>query len=56
MSQLKKDFGAFGGKHIDDKDCGGGFTSMITYSDLSHDDHPGYFLVGDLGVAVCMSI
>ena len=51
---MQADFGSFGGKHIDEHDCEGGITSMITYSDLDEDDDPGYFIVGDLGVAVCM--
>ena len=49
---MQADFGSFGGKHIDDHDCEGGITSMITYSDLDEDDDPGRFIVGDLGVAV----
>ena len=49
---MQAEFGNFGGKHIDDNDCPGGITSMITYSDLDDDDHPGYFLIGDLGLAV----
>ena len=51
---MQQDFGSFGGKHIDEHDSVGGITSMITYSDLADDDHPGYFIVGDLGVAVRM--
>ncbi|RDX41183.1 hypothetical protein OH76DRAFT_1489674 [Lentinus brumalis] len=52
LPQLKIDLGGFGGKHIDDNDSAGGVTCMITYSDLDESDHPGYFMVGDLGVAI----
>ena len=45
--------GSFGGKHLDEHDCSGGITSMITFSDIAGDEHPGFFIVGDLGVAVC---
>ena len=44
--------GSFGGKHIDDNDSAGGFTSMVTYGDIAPDENPGMFIVGDLGVAV----
>ncbi|TFK78861.1 hypothetical protein K466DRAFT_441144, partial [Polyporus arcularius HHB13444] len=54
LPQLKIDLGGFGGKHIDDNDSAGGVTCMITYSDLDESDHPGYFMVGDLGVAIAM--
>ena len=50
---MQADFGLFGGEHVDEHDCEGGVTSMITYSDLDDFDDPGYFIVGDLGVAVC---
>ena len=49
---MQKDFGSFGGKHIDDNDSAGGFTSMVTYGDIAPDKNPGMFIVGDLGVAV----
>lgn len=52
VSHLKKDFGSFGGKHVDENDCPGGFTCMITYSDVAPGEHPGMFIVGDLGVFV----
>ena len=48
---MKEDFGSFGGKHVDEHDSPGGFTSMITYGDTAPDEHPGMFIVGDLGVA-----
>ncbi|KAI0705690.1 hypothetical protein C8Q76DRAFT_801423 [Earliella scabrosa] len=54
LARMQADFGSFGGKHIDEHDCEGGITSMITYSDLDEDDDPGYFIVGDLGVAVLL--
>ncbi|KAI0709813.1 hypothetical protein C8Q76DRAFT_798600 [Earliella scabrosa] len=54
LSRMQQDFGSFGGKHVDEHDSVGGITSMITYSDLADDDHPGYFIVGDLGVAVLL--
>ncbi|KAI0744660.1 hypothetical protein C8Q76DRAFT_789156 [Earliella scabrosa] len=53
LSRLQADFGAFGGKHVDDKDSPAGFTSMITY-ELDGEDHPGHFIVGDLGIAVLL--
>ncbi|KAI0716827.1 hypothetical protein C8Q76DRAFT_616910, partial [Earliella scabrosa] len=56
LPRMKEDFGSFGGKHIDEHDCIGGYTSMITHSDLDDDDHPGYFIIGDLGIAVCTGI
>ena len=49
---MKADLGAFGGMHVDNKDSVGGYTSMITYSDLAKGEHPGYFILGDLGAAV----
>lgn len=50
---MQQDLGSFGGKHLDHNDSEGGYTSMITYSDLAEDDDPGYFIVLDLGIAVC---
>lgn len=50
---LKKDFGSFGGKHLDDNDSVGAYTSMITCSDIAEDEDPGAFIIGDLGVAIC---
>lgn len=52
VARMQADFGSFGGKHVDEHDSVAGVTSMITYSDLEVDDHPGWFVVGDLGVAV----
>ena len=51
---MQKDFGSFGGKHIDDNDSPGGTTCMITYGDIDEEggEDPGRFIVGDLGVAV----
>ena len=49
---MQADFGSFGGKHVDEHDCVGGVTSMITFSDLDDEDCPGFFVVGDLGVAI----
>ncbi|KAI0688827.1 hypothetical protein C8Q76DRAFT_803288 [Earliella scabrosa] len=37
LDRMKKDFGNFGGKHVDHNDSPGGFTSMITYGDIA--DH-----------------
>ncbi|KAI0744320.1 hypothetical protein C8Q80DRAFT_1272880 [Daedaleopsis nitida] len=53
-SRMQKDLGNFGGKHLDHNDSEGGYTSMITYSDLAEDDDPGYFIVLDLGIAVLL--
>lgn len=52
MNNFKEDLGAFGGKHKDEHDSSGGVTTMITFSDLYRSDHPGYFIVGDFGVAI----
>ena len=52
VSRMKEDLGSFGGKHIDDHDSPGGYTSMITYSNIAPDEHPGMFIVSDLGIAV----
>ena len=51
---MQKDFGSFGGKHVDEHDSPGGNTAMITFSDIDEDagEDPGRFIVGDLGVAV----
>ncbi|TFK79359.1 hypothetical protein K466DRAFT_570280 [Polyporus arcularius HHB13444] len=52
LSNFKKDLGTFGGKHKDEHNLSGGVTTMITFSDLYHSDHPGYFIVGDFGVTI----
>ena len=49
---FKSDLGQFAGKHIDQHDSYGGVTCMTTLSDLDETDQAGYFIVGDLGVAI----
>ncbi|KAI0739287.1 hypothetical protein C8Q80DRAFT_1124618 [Daedaleopsis nitida] len=49
---LKKEFGNFGGKHLDHNDSEGGYPSMVTYGDIAEEEEPGVFIVGDLGVAI----
>ena len=44
--------GSFAGKHVDNRDSEGGYTSMATYSDVADDEDAGVFMVGDLGVVV----
>ena len=55
VARMKADFGSFGGKHIDNHDCPGAFTSMLTWTDVADDEHPGVFIVGDLGVVIGLS-
>ncbi|KAI0735721.1 hypothetical protein C8Q76DRAFT_609997 [Earliella scabrosa] len=52
IDAFKVDLGAFAGKHIDRKDSPGAITCMVTSNHLSKGVHPGYFLIGELGVAV----
>ncbi|RPD52058.1 hypothetical protein L227DRAFT_618139 [Lentinus tigrinus ALCF2SS1-6] len=52
LGNFKKDLGSFGGKHKDEHDSSGGMTTMITFSDLHPSEHPGFFIVGDFGVAI----
>lgn len=52
---MKKEFGNFGGKHLDHNDSEGGYTSMITCADVAEGEEPGVFMIGDLGVAISMS-
>ncbi|RPD67773.1 hypothetical protein L226DRAFT_527648 [Lentinus tigrinus ALCF2SS1-7] len=44
----------FRGKHKDENDSPGGVTCMVSYGDLHPTDHPGYFIINDLGVAICL--
>ncbi|RPD67620.1 hypothetical protein L226DRAFT_577099 [Lentinus tigrinus ALCF2SS1-7] len=55
LGSFKADLGNFGGKHKDENDSPGGVTCMISYGDLHPTDRPGYFIIGDLGVAICKS-
>ncbi len=52
MPKLKAALGGFGGKHKDKHDSPAAVTCLLCYSDLYRSDHPGYFMIGDLGVAV----
>ncbi|KAI0740913.1 hypothetical protein C8Q76DRAFT_609309, partial [Earliella scabrosa] len=52
VNAFKVDLGAFAGKHIDRKDSPGGVTCMVTSNHLSEGVHPGFFLIGELGVAI----
>lgn len=51
-SDFRQDLGAFGAMHEDRHDCPGGFTSLLSLSKLSPSDRPGYFMLGELAVAV----
>ena len=51
-SDFRQDLGAFGDMHEDKNDCPGGFTSLLSLSKLSPSDRPGYFMLGELAVAV----
>ena len=55
VNAFKVDLGAFAGKHIDRKDSPGGVTCMVTSNHLSEGVHPGFFLIGELGVAIGLS-
>ena len=53
-TEFKKQLGQFAGKHQDEHDSEGGVTCMLTMSDLVDTDEPGYFLHGELGIAIRM--
>ncbi len=54
-SEFTNDLGPLAEMHIDRNDHPGGYTCMITYSDLADDDHPGWFMLAELGVAISTS-
>ena len=49
---FKLDLGQFARKHIDQHESYRGVMCMTTLSDLDETDQAGYFIVGDLGVAI----
>ena len=46
------DLGKFAGKHVDVHDSEGGYTCMIAMNDLAPGEHPGYFMIGELGIVI----
>ena len=54
-TEFKTDLGPLAEMHIDKNDHPGGYTCMITHSDLAPDDHPGWFMLAELGVAISES-
>ena len=49
---LAAQLGPFGVPHADERDSPAGLTAMICNSDLDDDILPGYFMIGELGIAV----
>ena len=49
---FKSDLGGFGEPHIDCHDSPGGWTVMISKSDLAPGERPGWFIVADLGAVI----
>ena len=47
-----QDLGKFAGKHVDVHDHEAGYTCMISMNDLGVGEHPGYFMIGELGIAI----
>ncbi len=51
-SEFQDDLGPLAGMHVDEHDSPGGYTCMITFSDLDQDDHPGWFMLAEVGAAI----
>lgn len=46
------ELGTFAGRHCDKYDCSGGWTVMISMTDLAPGESPGYFILQEIGAAI----